>query len=334
MTSASRRALALGIALCALGAPRAARGDDTSVAAATVLFDEGVKLMDAKRYVEACPKLARSQELAPSGGTLLALAECHEKSGKPASAWLEYREAAIRAAAAGKRAAEASALDRAKSLEPRLPRLTITAPVRADGSTTEIVRDGVVVKRAELGVAVPVDPGKHEVAARAPRKRAWTRTVELAESMAIEVKIPPLEDDAPAVVGAVPPSAIEPHDEPSASAPGRTQRIAGVAVGSLGVAGIAVGSVFGFLAKSKNDAALTHCATAIDGVFRCDKTGLDLTSSAKSRATASTVFFVVGGLALAAGVVLFVTAPRASTSVSVAPVVGPGFAGTAANVVW
>jgi hypothetical protein len=56
--------------------PRVARADETSrIAAATLLFDEGIKAMDAGRLDEACPKLAKSQTLAPSGGTLLALGD-------------------------------------------------------------------------------------------------------------------------------------------------------------------------------------------------------------------------------------------------------------------
>src|SRR6185295_17368753 len=83
-------------------------------AAATALFDEGLKLMDQGNYSEACPKLAKSQELAPSGGTLLNLARCYEKNGQHASAWLRYKDAASRASSAKKRDMEKLASEAAK----------------------------------------------------------------------------------------------------------------------------------------------------------------------------------------------------------------------------
>src|SRR5690349_10392129 len=123
------RRIALLFALTLGLAPSIARADDPGrVAAATVLFDEGVKLMENGQPAEACPKLAKSQELAPSGGTLLALGECYEKLGRVASAWLAFRDAAARAASAGKRDAEVKANEHAQKLEKRLPKITIRAP--------------------------------------------------------------------------------------------------------------------------------------------------------------------------------------------------------------
>jgi tetratricopeptide (TPR) repeat protein len=65
-------------------------GSDTAIAQS--LFDEGRKLMNEKRFVEACPRLERSYKLDPAAGTLLNLAVCHEGLGKTATAWNEFRE--------------------------------------------------------------------------------------------------------------------------------------------------------------------------------------------------------------------------------------------------
>jgi hypothetical protein len=301
-----RSAVLLGLASLALGLHARADGEDGSVAAATVLFDDAIKLMDARSYAEACPKLVRSQALAPSGGTLLALGECWEKSGRFASAWLAFREAASRASAAGKREAETRALERAAALEPRLARLEIrTAPTPG----LQVKRDGTLVKEAELGVAVPVDGADHEIQASAPSKKPWSKRVTLTPGVSTLVEIPALEAESPAVPPPPPP------DAPTSD--GSSQRLIGLIVAGGGLAIAGVGGVFGLLAKSADDDARTHCRDA--DVTRCDARGLELTDDAKSKALVSTVLVLVGAGALVGGGVLWLTAPSARAQVGVVP---------------
>lgn len=355
-----RRALPLAalVMLGSLAPARAARADDaSSVAAATLLFDEGVKLMDRGRAEEACPKLARSQALAPSGGTLLALGECYEKTGRVASAWLAFREAATRAAGAGKRDAEASSLERAKRLEPRLPRLTVTVPPASQVAGLEVRRDGAVMKEAELGVPVPFDPGAHEIQATAPQMKPFTTNVTLRLGETTDVAIPKL---APETAGAgvstgpvtEPPPAdgsSSPSNRPSnrPSNAGGTQRVVGLVVAGAGVASLIGGGVFGLLAKSKNDEAREpqNCPTST----RCNPSGLELTDKAQSRALVSTILVALGATAVVVGGIVFFTAPQATAASATAaatktasrarrlhvlPEVGLGSAGAAASFVW
>src|SRR5579884_3778192 len=151
-------AVALVVASAAVAATRPAHTQDRE-ATATALFDDGRKLMTQRRYAEACPKLAESQRLAPSGGTLLNLAECYEHTGQTASAWAAWKDAAARANAAGKANVEKSALARAAALEPKLARLTIAVSPDSDVPGVQVKRDGIPVGRGEFGVALPVDPG-------------------------------------------------------------------------------------------------------------------------------------------------------------------------------
>src|SRR5688572_10857098 len=87
-----RASALLVLALCVL-APRAHA--DEGRAAAEALFREGRRLLGAGQVDAACEKLAQSQKLDPSGGTLMNLADCHERQGKTASAWSGFVEAEV-----------------------------------------------------------------------------------------------------------------------------------------------------------------------------------------------------------------------------------------------
>src|SRR5829696_5855787 len=87
---------------------------------AEALFTEGRRLLAERRYAEACAKLAESQRLDPAIGTLLNLADCHEKNGQTASAWARFREAAEAARRAGDATREKVAARRASALDEKL----------------------------------------------------------------------------------------------------------------------------------------------------------------------------------------------------------------------
>jgi hypothetical protein len=330
----SPRFLLAGVAAAVIlsGTAGTARADDKTAKAAIAqkLFDEAIKLMDSGKYSEACPKLARSQDLAPSGGTLLNLGDCYEKNGQTASAWVSFRDAAARAAAAGQKQAQAAALVRADALATKLVRLTISLAPGARVPGLEIKRDGVLVSLAELGLDVPLDPGVHKVEATAPGRAPWSKDVIIATGTASEpVVVPELAVRADA------PSAAQPVADAKA---GDTQRIAGLAIAGGGLLIAGIGGIFGLSAFSTNDEALTHCRDAPDGT-RCDPTGLSLTDDARSQATVATVLVGLGTVAMAGGVVLFVLAPKsggASTTgaVRAAPFVTPSTGGLSFQTRW
>jgi hypothetical protein len=102
--------------------------------------------------------------------------------------------------------------------------------------------------------------------------------------------------------------------------PGATNRWIGIGVGAVGVVGVGVGSVFGLVASSK--LSQSNQGGNCDSSDHCSANGLALRKDASDAATLSTVFFVIGGVALATGVVLYLTAPRrpAGAAWVVAPV--------------
>src|SRR5580704_996459 len=122
MTCAER---ILILALIAAPSPTFAqpKSGETSVAAET-LFREGKRLMTDGKLAEACDKLAASDRIEESVGTLLNLADCREKNGQLATAWATFLRAASIARTAGDGAREAEARRRASVLEPQLAYLT------------------------------------------------------------------------------------------------------------------------------------------------------------------------------------------------------------------
>jgi hypothetical protein len=339
------RALVQGCLAVVLLASGVARAQGSSDSAAVALFDEGRKLMAQGKFAEACPKLAESERLAPNGGTLLNLAECYEKNGQTASAWVALKDVAARANAAGKADVEKRALARAAALEPNLARLTVVVPAASDVSGLEVRRDGVTVGHAEFGVAIPVDPGAHTVEATAPQKKKWSAQVTVAAkdpnarvTLALEDN-PDAAPPTPAAPVPAPTAAPAPTAPPAAEQPpsssGSTQRTVGLVVGGVGVVGVALGSVFGLSAKSKNDDALQNCRTST----LCNPTGVSDTNDAKSAATISTIAFAAGGVALATGLILFFTAPSSSSApaagvVHVVPAVGRSSGGVELRTAW
>jgi hypothetical protein len=305
-----------GLLVVALAAPARAETGSSNAAAAEALFAEGRRLANAGNYTDACPKFEASQKLDPGLGTLLNLADCYEKIGKTASAWAEYREAIPLARAAGSSEREKLATDCSKALESRLSTLTIRAMGGDNGDAAlDVRRDGVSVDSAQLGVAIPVDPGWHEVTASSSGQKPWSSKVQVGangEKVVVEVpKLVPAEGSAAAALMAPPDQASGPKSSP--------QRPIAIAVGAVGVVGLGLGTFFGLSASSTWKDAKAACG---DYPYECTQEGLDKQNSAQSKATISTVAFIAGGVALATGIVLFVTAGSGKQETAIG--IGPG----------
>ena len=297
-------------------------------AAAEALFNQGRDLMNAGKFTEACPKFEASQQLDPGLGTMLNLAECYEKTGRTASAWAEYREAIPLARAAGSKARQDLATERAQALQDRLSTLTIRAISGEDTNAhLEVRRDGVALQEAELGSPIPVDPGEHVIEAAAPGKQPWSSKIQVgADAAKVQVEIPKLEPAdggapataTPVTAGATTPTTNEPPSDKPTS--GSAQRTTGLVLGGVGIVGLGLGTFFGLQASSKWSDAKDACK---DFPYDCSSAAKDKQADARSAATVSNIGFIAGGALLAAGAVLYFTAPKKQ---SVALGIGPGSA--------
>jgi hypothetical protein len=259
--------------------------------------------MSSGNYDAACPKFAESQRLDPAAGALLNLAICYEKIGRTGSAYVSYKETVALAEKTGRTEWAKQASSKLAALEGRVSRLVIRVTPPQAG--IEVRRDGERVADDQISSPVPIDPGKHVVEARAPGKKAWSREVEIRGEHDTATVTITLDDD----VGALAP--VQPAATPPSDA---TQRTIALLTGAVGVAAIGAGAFFGLRASSKHADAKPFCAPD-ESV--CKQQGLDLINEAKSAATISTIAFSLGGAALIAGIVLYVTAPRESKYVGV-----------------
>jgi hypothetical protein len=337
MTCANRIFLALAIAALPSLALAQPRTGDTSVAAET-LFREGKRLMKDGKLAEACDKLAASDRIEESVGTLLNLADCREKNGQLATAWAMFLRAASIARTGGDGGREAEARKRASALETQLAYLTISVPQASHVDGLIIKRDGEPIDVALWNQGVPVDVGSYEISGQAPGHEQWSTRVQIAANGArTSVEVPrfkQLKDLAPppATPLATPAApSNDGDDDERRPAPHATmftrRRIAALASAGVGVAGIVGGVGFGLAATH-----LQHESDAICPASNCgDAHALDLNKRAQRDALASEVSFAIGGAAVAGAAVLWVIgAPTHVTeTVGVAPVIGNGRIGLA-----
>jgi hypothetical protein len=278
-----------------------ASADTNDVVMAEVLFRDGKELLAQGDTQHACPKLTESYRLDAASGTLLALALCHEREGKLASAWAEYGDVASRSKVEGRPDRASAAHAKALEIEPKLSSLTL---VLADNSSTrsvEVRRNGAIVPMAWFGTAVPVDGGSVTVEATGPKKRTWKLTFSMAGSGDRRtVTIPALDGPmAPTcAVGDPESDAIKPPKPPEPHRGLTGWQVAGLVAGAAGILGLGVGGTFGVIAMNKNNTSKTECQNG--GDF-CTLQGQQDRQDAMTAGDVSSAAFIGGGVLAAAG---------------------------------
>lgn len=290
--------LAILTAALLLAPPVLAQSTPEERAAADVLYEEAGKLMKAGQWTDAQTRLEASQKLDPGIGSLIRLAYCYEQLGRTASAWAAYNDTEAVARKTGdKRAAEAA--QRAQQLLPKLSRLVLDVAPENRTAGVQLQKDGKPLDPALWGTPLPVDPGAHEIVALRLGKEVWRTTVTVAAKPGTST----------VTVPAIPAEAVAPPEPATGGAPTWPgQRIAGMATGGAGVAGLLISAVLGGItfkkvADSKRNG---HCDA---NLATCDAVGLDLQHQARTTANAANVAAALGGAAVVAGVVVFLTTP-------------------------
>jgi hypothetical protein len=310
MATARSTAAAGAFFLLATLSSFAADAEPTNTALSEALFDQGRALMEGGHYDEACEKLAYSQRLDPAGGTILNLALCHEKQGRVATAWTEYREALGTARRDGREDRTAFAEQHIVALEKQVPRISIA--VASAATPLQLRLDGATLDRAAFGVAIPVDPGRHVLQASAVGREPWQRELVARPGDEINVTVPMLA------------TAIPSEQTPPVASARSGRKTLGFTLLGISGAAIVTGAVFGVLALDAGARSRSLCPSS-----PCSNDeGVQLSRNAGTDAWVANGALAGGIIAGAIGLYLLVSTP--SGSASSVRTAGDGFR----NVAW
>jgi hypothetical protein len=308
------------------GATRSGEDDSDDRAAAMSLFKTARRLMSEGHFRQACSMFEASYELVPGVGTQYNLAECYEKVGKLASAWINFLEVAQRTAEMEDHKRSEAATARANGIEPRLTRVVIKVEAPVDGMTLTFA--GKPVPEGQWGIAVPRDPGTYQIEATATSYREHRRTVTVpqAPGKTVTIRVPAL-DRLPDVTA--PPDPERPPSDPGSSA-----TTAGWALLGVTAAFALVGGVLFAVGDGKKTDAEAQCPE----IEACpDDPSRELHIEAQNLERASIAFFALGGTALVTSALLLAvgySTPSPRGGVKLTPQVAVGALGATLDVRW
>lgn len=318
-TSRLRRSLvAFGLSLATIAAAPAAFADeptDADIAQARQLGAQAQEAMDNGHYAESEKLWSAAAKLYAKAPTLaLGLARAAAKNGHPLLAQENYNKI-IRewGNVASPPPAFAQAVESARaevsSVTPRIASVVITI----EGvQNPHVTLDGAPVPAVALGLKRPVEPGKHTVHAEAPGHKPADLefTVAEGESANAPLKLEKTPDApaGPAAAGGAAPAQPGGDTGPSVDTSGKggtSNRTFALVAFGVGGAGLVVGGITGVIALGKHGDLKDKCP---GGTCRSDQQ--EAIDSYKTMGTISTIGFIVGGVGVAAGAVLWFTAPK------------------------
>lgn len=320
-------ALALALACFAVTDASAARPTQKQREAAREHANNGRDLFKNSKYEEAIDEFRAAEDIIHAPPHLLYVARSLQKLGRLLEARKEYTKIIEEKLlpTAPKAFYKAQQVSRAErdELDQQIPKITVAIQGPALEDVTVAI-DGVPVDAAVLAEPLPLDPGEHKVEAEAPGYDSDRETFELqagegtvaVELLLVQTGGTPIEPDGD-------------EDEEPVDVP-----IPPIIVMGAGVAVLAVGGITGGLALGKADELKEACPTN-----PCPTENETLADDANLLATVSTVSFIVGGLATAAGagwLIWELTADDGddgadeghdALGLRVRPYIGPGYAG-------
>ncbi len=305
------------MALVVVGiAGNASAGPDPKLAQADKLFTEGRKLMDERKPAEACDKFGQAIELDPTAaGTELNLGLCNEALKKYKTALYWFRRAQVRASETGLSPFEQAAKEHTASLAALVASISIVITAPAPQGVTVTI-DGDTVPASDFG-RIEIDPGPHALDARAPGSKRIHQdfTIEGQGGQALTL-------------------AFEAGPDSELIDPGKPRRRIGIITAIGGGVLIAIAGGIGYHEsqaegslqdlKDMNPSNAQRCAYSTANGNSCDH------REHIAKVWGNTLFGV-GLAAVAAGAILYITAPdkQRVSSTAFAPIVTPDSLGLA-----
>jgi hypothetical protein len=274
--------LLLAPALAAAGPPSAADRE-----AARSLADKGADLFDAGQYEASIEYFRKADEKVHAPTFVLAIGQAYAKSGKLIEARAHYQkvvgEKLPPSPPASFVGAQATARRELDDLSRRIPTLQIVLS-GPDAGRAKVAIDGAEVP--SIDQPLEQNPGDHRIEVTTGAGQPVSRSVTLREGAAERVVIElsrPGGEKAGGSKGSLVPAAI--------------------ALG-VGAAGIGVGAVTGSMALGRVGDIKAACSGNV-----CPSRLAGDAGSAGTLADISTATFIVGGVGVAAGVVLLILRP-------------------------
>jgi len=255
-----------------------------------VLFEEGRTLSQKGDYAGACDRFEKSYALEPATGTLLNLGDCHEHLSQLAQAWRAFDEAATKLDAAHD--------DRAKF-----------ARLRRDAITPKL--GAVVVKGASTGIRITIG-GREEPAGTEVTEHVDPGDVEI--HIGDSIRHVTVAAGETSVVVANAPAGVASSPEPAMPDDGgrsHGRKLLSYGLWGVGGATFVTGVALGFVGRSHYQEQLDNgmCSKATGSVV-CTPAGGAQMNDAIHLANIGTGVGVAGLVLVAAGTVLYITAPR------------------------
>jgi hypothetical protein len=296
--------------------PARAQSDDDRAAARTAATN-GAKALEEGRYEEAVDLFHRAESIIHAPPHLLYMARAQVKLGRLVSARENYlkvtRETLAPTAPPAFTQAQESATAEVAQLTPRIPSLKVDVE-GAPSDSVSLTIDGAAVPSAMIGLARPIDPGKHELVAKTATSSSKPTMVTLAEgeTQSIKLKLVAGPGDGVASTSGTQPEVSTPTEAQPDTAKESGSSVPAFIVLGIGGVGLITGTVFMLQNRSKRGDADALCpGGSCPASHRSEVEGLD--NDANKASTLSWIGYGVGVAGLAVGGVLLLTSgPKAA----------------------
>lgn len=278
--------------------------DAAAISQARADFQRAVELEQARDFAGALRLFRRVGQVKMTPQVRYHIATCEENLGRMVAALGGYR-LALRDSAGMHPGFIQEVQESVEYLERRIPKLIVARGEGAEAAVIEL--DGIQLGARTVGTEIPLDPGPHTVAARAPSKQEFSTTITVSEGEVEElvVDLTPVPSETP-----VAPVATKPPP-PAEDAKPRGYGLAPYITAGAGAAVIITGGVLLGVSQGKVGRAREICGgtdcSSVSGDELAEAQGL--VASAQGLETAGWVMMGLGVSGVIAGTILYFTNP-------------------------